>query len=116
MTHFQLSEFDSPDVKGSGSKMSSYVLERLDYARGVSGIPYKINSAYRTELHNTLIKGSPTSSHLGGWAVDIHCTDSRSRERIVHGLVQAGFQRIGIANTFIHADIDPHKNPAIWLY
>lgn len=116
MIYFDYEEFDSPDVPGSGKKMNKYVLDRLDVARGGAGIPFKINSGYRTKEHNKKVGGSKTSSHLGGWAVDIHCTDSRSRERIVHHLIMAGFQRIGIAKTFVHADIDPHKQPALWLY
>ena len=116
MIYFDYSEFDSPDKIGSGKKMKPHVLDMLDVARGSAGVPFKINSGYRTKEHNEKVGGSPTSSHLGGWAVDIHCTDSSTRERILYGLIRAGFQRIGIAKTFIHADVDPYKQPAIWLY
>lgn len=116
MSYFQEKEFESPDAPGSGSKMISYMVQRLERARGVAGLPFKINSGYRTEAHNKKIKGSPTSSHLGGWAVDIHCNNSKDRLYILTGLIDAGFLRIGIAKTFIHADIDPNKSPAIWLY
>lgn len=116
MRNFKSKEFDSPDVKGSGSKMMPHVLNMLDQARSSSGIAYKINSGYRTKAHNESVGGSATSSHLNGSAVDIHCTNSASRERILFGLISSGFQRIGIAKTFLHCDADPMKNPAIWLY
>ena len=116
MKHFELSEFDSPDKVGSGENMLPSFLEKIDLARDISQVPYKINSGYRTKDHNQVINGSLTSSHLIGVACDIHCTDSHSRERIVYGLIKAGFTRIGIAKTFIHADTDSSKNPALWLY
>ena len=48
-------------------------------------------------------------------AVDIACDDSVTRQKIVSGLIKAGFTRIGISKTFIHADNDL-KTDAIWLY
>jgi len=116
MKYFKLSEFASPDVVGSGDKMMPHFLNMIDHARAISSVPYKINSGYRTKEHNRKVGGSETSSHLLGCAADIHCNNSRIREKIMFGLISAGFQRIGIANTFIHCDIDPNKKPAIWLY
>jgi len=116
MKYFDISEFDSPDELGSGSKMIHHVLSRLDRARDLAKTPFVINSGYRTEAHNKEVGGSPTSSHLKGLAVDISCTNSSQREKIISALIIAGFQRVGIAKTFIHADMDPMKSPAIWLY
>ena len=48
-------------------------------------------------------------------AVDIACSDSVTRQKIVSGLIKAGFTRIGISKTFIHSDNDS-KTDAIWLY
>ena len=115
MKHFTISEFDSPDEPGSGSKMDPDFLELLDMARELSGVPYKINSGYRTKKHNQDINGSQTSSHLKGLAVDIACKNSRNRYDIIYGLL-GYFTRIGIAETFIHVDNDYSKPDAIWLY
>ena len=57
LKYFKLSEFDSPDQVGSGKKMNKKFLEKLDYARHNAGIPFKINSGYRTEARNTLVGG-----------------------------------------------------------
>ena len=116
MKHFDISEFDSPDKPGSGKNMKPGFLSMLDAAREAAGVPFKINSGYRTKKHNKEIGGSPTSSHLDGFAADIACTDSYTRERIIFGLVHAGFQRFGVAKTFIHCDNDPRKSTAVWVY
>jgi uncharacterized protein YcbK (DUF882 family) len=116
--NFTYQEFDSPDSPGSGAKfMSDEFITKLDYARDLAGIPFKINSGYRTKAHNKKVKGSPNSSHMKGLAADIHCADNKSRFTILTSLIAAGFNRIGIAKTFIHVDLDTNKDTGVnWLY
>jgi zinc D-Ala-D-Ala carboxypeptidase len=116
MKHFKISEFDSPDLPGSGKNMNQDFLEMLDKARDSVDIIFEINSGYRTPEHNKSVGGSPTSSHLKGYASDIKCTNSIDRWKIVNALISVGFKRLGIAKTFIHVDNDPNKNNAIWVY
>ena len=117
MKHFDLSEFDSPDEPGSGKNMDGVLLEMLDQAREYAGIPFNINSGFRSKTHNARVGGVEDSSHTKGHAVDISCRDSRSRWLIVNALMIAGFNRIGIASTFIHVDNDPTKDEnVIWKY
>ncbi len=101
-------------------ELSPDLLARLDQARVTAGIPFNINSGYRCEAHNAEVGGKPTSSHLGGFAVDISADNSPARAAILNGLIAAGFERIGIAKTFIHVDMDPSKlaqfGPVLWLY
>jgi zinc D-Ala-D-Ala carboxypeptidase len=92
-------------------------LSKLDKAREISNIPFKINSAYRSKEHNAKIGGKPNSSHLKGLAVDISVTDSRSRFIVLEALIKVGFNRIGIADTFIHVDDDKEKSDrVVWTY
>ena len=117
MLHFELSEFDSPDEIGSGKYMDESFLSMLDDARSIAGIPFIINSGFRSKSHNAYVGGKEQSSHQFGYAVDLHCTDSRSRFIIIDALIKAGFNRIGVGNTFLHVDSDPDKDANVtWLY
>jgi|TARA_R100000081_G_C4813523_1_gene173000 hypothetical protein len=115
--YFNIKEFDSPDVIGSGNKMNKKFIEKLDYARGNAGVPFKINSGYRTEEWNKKVGGRVGSSHTKGLAADIQAIGSRDRGLIVKSLLDVGINRIGIAKTFIHCDVDKDKDQdVIWLY
>jgi len=91
-------------------------LAKLDEARELAGIPFKINSAYRSPEHPLSIK-NPSSSHIKGLAVDISVTNSRQRFIVLNALLDVGFTRIGIADTFIHVDLSKDKSQqVIWTY
>lgn len=114
MKHFQPSEFTCKCGCG-GNKMQSAFLEVLDKARELAGVPFKINSGYRCEKHNRAV-GSTSKNHTSGCASDISCTDGLSRFKIVKALIDAGFKRIGVAKTFIHADCVEGSPASIWFY
>ena len=96
--------------------MNEDFLSKLDEAREFAGIPFIINSAYRSPEHPLSIK-NPTSSHIKGLAVDIKATDSSTRFKVIEALVSVGFTRLGIADTFIHVDWDFDKSQeVIWTY
>ncbi len=91
-------------------------LDKLDEAREFAGFPWFINSAYRGPEHPLSIN-NPSSSHIKGLAVDIAVTDSSTRYLIIDALIHVGFNRIGIADTFIHVDDDKDKAcGVIWTY
>ena len=101
------------EIKNNMNKDFLFV---LDEAREFAGIPFVINSAYRSPEHPLSIKNS-SSSHIKGLAVDIKATDSITRFKIVKALIEVGFTRIGIADTFIHVDLDLDKTQnVIWTY
>ena len=117
LKNFDISEFDSPDLPGSGVEMKLSTLKMIQKARDISNIPFIVNSGYRTEKRNKKVGGKIDSSHLFGFAVDIKCVGSRSRSIMIDSLIKAGFNRIGIGKGFIHADNDPDKyRNVIWLY
>ena len=96
--------------------MQPHFLAKLDEAREYAGIPFVINSAYRSPTHPLSIK-NPTSSHIKGLAVDIRCNTSRNRFIILDSLIAVGFNRIGIADSFIHVDLDLSKSDNVtWTY
>ena len=98
------------------NNMNKNFLFVLDEARELAGIPFVINSAYRSPEHPLSIK-NPSSSHIKGLAVDIKATDSITRFKIVKALIEVGFTRMGISDTFIHVDLDLDKTQnVIWTY
>ena len=102
--------------KNIEDNMNADFLNKLDEAREYAGIPFVINSAYRSATHPLSIK-NPTSSHIKGLAVDISVKDSNTRFKVLDALIAVGFTRIGIANSFIHVDMDFDKSQnVIWTY
>ena len=125
MRYFQPEEFDCKCSKcrtnneGNGAEMmDDYFLQMLDDARHKAGVPFRITSGYRCIAHNRSISGSvKDSAHTKGLAADIACSDSRTRGYIIGALFEAGFNRIGIHEHFIHVDDDPSKDAdVVWLY
>ena len=115
MKHFKLSEFNCPCCHQE--HMQPETLDMLDNAREIAGIPFSVTSGWRCRTHNKDVNGKPDSAHLPGKAVDISAIGSRAKFKIVKGLIQAGFTRIGIGKGFIHADNDISKDTeVIWLY
>ena len=122
--YFNYSEFDSPDVQGSGQLMDKTLLEMLDEVREIVGEPIIITSGFRTPAHTEAVGGKTPdadgnggSSHLKGLAVDIAIRHSRMRFKLINALFEVGINRIGIADNFIHIDIDPDKDEnVIWTY
>ena len=117
MKYFEYEEFDSPDVQGSGQLMDPKLLEMIDEVREIYGKPIRINSGYRTEAHNRKVGGVDSSSHLKGLAIDVACVRSDNRFKMLTALIEVGFNRIGVAGSFIHVDIDKDKSQnVIWTY
>jgi uncharacterized protein YcbK (DUF882 family) len=117
LKYFNYSEFDSPDVQGSGQMMDKTLLQMLDEVRDKFDKPIHITSGFRTPAHNEAVGGVETSSHLKGLAVDIACNKSTDRFDLINCLLDVGFSRIGVGDTFIHTDIDQDKTQGvIWTY
>lgn len=97
------------------SKVDDDFLERLNFARERAGIPFKITSGYRCPKHDAEVGGK--GNHDKGKASDIECDSSVNRYKMIVALLDAGFTRIGVAKTFIHADtLGDKPQHVIWLY
>lgn len=85
-------------------------VKMLDKARELAGIPFHINSGYRTLAHNEDVGGVEDSSHTKGLAVDLRARNSNEHFLITKGLMLAGFTRISKKYpTHIHVDMDGDK-------
>ena len=96
--------------------IKDHLAAKVQSVRDILGRPISINSGIRCIKHNGNIGANETSSHVGGWAADLGYIGSRERFELLAAVTQV-FDRIGIARTFIHVDVDPNKTASvIWLY
>ncbi len=114
--YFKSSEFDSPDLVGSGERMQIEFMRRLEAAREIAGIPFVINSGFRTRARNKAVGGAANSTHLAGWAADISAVTPSIFETILQACILAGFPRFGIMETALHVDCHPARPASFWIY
>lgn len=95
--------FTKEEVEG----LDPEFVAKLDWARGRAGVPFVITSGKRTPEENERVTGVDASAHIKGLAVDLRVTDSIQRKKMVHALLLAGFNRIGIYDKHCHVDVDP---------
>lgn len=127
--HFTPEEFDTPGAPGTGVNMDPEFIRRLERARVIANVPFFITpgGGFRTAEYNAeLVERNPNASsrslHMNGLAADIAIPagDNQRRGIVVSALIQAGFERLGLAKTFVHVDAGNaehnRRTPAIWLY
>lgn len=114
--YFTNEEFKRASPACSLSDMSPAFMIELEKAREMADVPFVVASAFRSVEHE-LKRGRPgTSSHCKGCAIDLRCSDSSTRLKIINALLSVGFRRIGINKAFIHVDADYTKPQCVWLY
>lgn len=117
LKYFSNSDFSSATPTCELSDMDETFMYRLDTARGLAGIPFIVNSAYRTISYEKSKGRDGSSSHTKGLAVDLKAEMSRERYLIINALLKAGFHRIGVGESFVHVDGDQQKDRnVIWHY
>ena len=115
--YFKEEEFCRCYPSCSLQDMKQTTMNKLDTAREIAGISFVLTSAYRSPEHDRSRERSGTGAHTLGRAIDIRCNTSGDRFLIVDALLKAGFKRVGIARTFVHADDSGvHDQEIIWLY
>lgn len=86
--------------------LAAELMAMLDQARHIAGIPFIITSGLRTKAENDALPTAVmNSAHLTGDAADLSYHTSTERHLILKGLYAAGFNRIGMGISYIHADI-----------
>ena len=115
------SVFDSPDAPGSGKCIDRGLVAMLLQLEQKTGYPIFewINSGVRTPFWNSKVGGVANSSHLIPTckAVDLKAANTTIRNNLVMAAYQVGFKRIGVANTFVHLDVDTNKTQYVaWGY
>lgn len=102
---FKVREFRCRD--GSDEILiSDRLVELLQKLRSHFGKPVILNSAYRTQTHNTSVGGSPKSQHLLGNAADIVIEGVSPLETAQYvEFLQPSSGGIGVYQTFTHVDV-----------
>lgn len=122
--YFESSEFDSPDLPGSGEKfMYMPFVRMLDELRSRLGFALVISSGYRTPSYNQQIATTGANGpHTTGKAADILIRGVRAHQ-LLKVAFELGFTGIGInqkgqmESRFIHLDtVEGPLRPAIWTY
>ena len=102
-SHFSISELACPccgKYKGNG-----ILIRKLEKLRQLAGDrPIEINSGTRCFTHNAEVGGAEDSQHLYGTAVDISI-EGLSPQYVADLMEQAGFDGIGVYETFTHGDV-----------
>ena len=104
--YFKESEFKACTPSCSLQNMDQKFMQSLDALRSVAGIPLVLNCAYRSVEWDKAKGRSGNSAHTRGKAVDIRCTTTQNRMKIVKAALAIGIRRIGIGKNFIHVDTD----------
>lgn len=122
MKAFELAKLSELDLRNCTpkcevSELKECVRDGVIMAQRMAGFQFTITSAFRSQEWERNHGRKGTSSHCRGLAVDISTRDSHTRFKVVASLLYAGWPRIGIGKTFVHADMDETKaHPIIFHY
>lgn len=118
--HFSRSEFACGCGCGFGTfngDVSAELIHLLEAIREDYGKAMIVNSGCRCSDYNAAVGGVPRSAHTRGTAVDIRVTGGLDRRKLVDLCVMNFASGIGVANTFVHIDVDDSlPRPSIWSY
>ena len=82
----------------------------MDVVRILLGYPVIVSSGYRSPALNAAIRGSKTSAHSLGYAVDFICPEFGSPNAICKAIMASDIkydQLIDEANKWVHISFDP---------
>ena len=117
LKYFRPDEFDClcgrPECDAAPMDMETCL--KLDGLRREFNQPVKITSARRCAVHNKKVKGKPTSWHLFGRAVDIHCPDGEYMYRLIVLAIKHGFS-FGVKAGMVHLDTRNTPKPRAFGY
>lgn len=85
--------------------------EGMEKVRALLGKPIRVNSGYRCPALNTLVKGSPSSDHMLGYAVDFVCAEFGTPLQIAKAIAVSDIQygQLIQEGTWVHISFNPNK-------
>lgn len=103
---------DEPNIRcpccGACDMNEDFML-KMDQAREIAGIPFKINSGFRCSRWNArLTKGKrSTGRHTHGEALDLDINNAEDRAAVVNACVKSGLVSFELAKSYMHVDAAP---------
>ncbi len=121
--HFSRSEFRCRCGCGADA-VAPALVERLEEIRAILERPVLIRSGCRCPAHNRAVGGKSGSAHVADparrqWctAADLAVAGDAARWDVVLAAIRVGICRIGVAEGFVHVDIDrANSEDRLWLY
>lgn len=101
--NFKVKEFRCRDGSDKILIDVDFVKDKLQKIRDHFGVPVTINSAYRTPVYNTKVKGAKASYHLQGRAFDI-VVEGHTPQEVARYAQTLGIHGIIQYNGFVHVD------------
>lgn len=105
--HFTAAEFRHASPSCDPIQMTSSFMEAIERIRERSGVPMRINSAFRSYEYERSKGRSGNSYHCVGSALDVHCDNSVSRYKLVEACMYFGELSMVLHPTYIHFDNRP---------
>lgn len=99
--------------------VSQSTLDRAQVARELAGRPLTVNSGGRCPNHSSEVHRSKPADHQKCQALDIACSGGLQRGELVRIGIEAGFNAIGVAKTFVHWGHRPELKDGeimMWVY
>lgn len=92
-------------------------LKKLDQTRDYAGVPFRLACSFRSKAWDLSKGRSGKSAHTKGFAFDVEAHTDHRRFLILRAAILCGWNRIGVAKTYIHLDNDPGLSKQVtWLY
>ena len=117
--HFDSDEFKCRCGCGYGTHpgdVSSELIDLLERMREEHG-PIHITSGCRCKVYNLHCGGVENSAHTRGTAADLRVQGGTERRKLLDLAVMHWASGIGVANSFIHVDVDSTlPRPMAWTY
>jgi hypothetical protein len=91
-------------------------LNRLQVVRDKACRPLTVTSGGRCQYHPDELRRIKPADHQKCIAVDVSCKGGAERGQLVKLGIEAGFNAVGVAKTFIHLGYREGEDLVMWTY
>lgn len=118
LNYLDWSDFDSPDVKGSGKRFMETepvaILETMIYMN--RNMSVNIIRAFLSKTEADKLHLPTNDSHRLGKAITLRVVGKKKRLKVIKSLIELGITRIKVSETEVYFDTDEFKDDMFVLY